>query len=128
MKALLDTHAFIWWANNDPSLTALAKGAIGDPANEIFLSSVSTWEMAIKIAIGKLSLSLPLSQFVLSQVTQYQFKPLRVTYEHTYHVGTLPHHHNDPFDRLLIAQAFVENLTLVTVDGKFAPYGVPTLW
>jgi PIN domain nuclease of toxin-antitoxin system len=128
VKALLDTHAFIWWANNDPSLTALARGVIGDPANDIFLSSVSTWEMAIKIAIGKLTLALPLSQFVISQVAQYQFKPLRVSYEHTYHVGTLPHYHGDPFDRLLIAQAFVENLTILTGDAKFAPYGVPTLW
>lgn len=84
--------------------------------------------MAIKIAIGKLTLALPLSQFVISQMAQYQFKPLRVNYEHTYRVGSLPHHHSDPFDRLLIAQALVENLTILTVDQKFAPYGVPILW
>ena len=128
MKALLDTHAFIWWANNDPSLTATARGVIGDRNNEIFLSAVSTWEMAIKIAIGKLTLAGPLQPFVLSQTAQYQFKPLLVTYDHTYVVETLALHHNDPFDRLLIAQAMVENLVLVTCDAKFAPYGIQTLW
>lgn len=128
MRALLDTHAFIWWANNDPSLTAVAKAVIGDSSNEIFLSAVSTWEMAIKMAIGKLTLTLPLSMFVASQVSQYQFKPLRITYAHTYQVRTLPLHHNDPFDRLLIAQSIVENLVLLTVDAKFVPYGVQTVW
>ena len=84
--------------------------------------------MAIKIAIGKLTLSLPLVSFVQSQTSQYDFKPLLVSYEHTYVVQTLPLHHNDPFDRLLIAQAMVENLVLLTADGKFGPYGVPILW
>lgn len=128
MRALLDTHAFIWWANNDPSLTAVAKAVIGNRSNEIFLSAVSTWEMAIKMAIGKLTLTLPLNTFVASQVSQYQFRPLRITYGHTYQVRTLPLHHTDPFDRLLIAQSIVENLVLLTVDAKFAPYGVATLW
>jgi len=104
------------------------RALIGDPANEIYLSSATTWEMAIKIAIGKLTLSLPLDAFVSFQVQQYGFIPLLVAYDHTYQVETLPLHHNDPFDRLLIAQAMVENLVLLTRDGQFAPYGVPTLW
>lgn len=128
MRALLDTHAFIWWANNDPLLTSTARSAIGNSANEIFLSSVCTWEMAIKIAIGKLTLAGPLNLFVQSQTLQYQFKPLLITYDHTYQVRALPLHHNDPFDRLLIAQAMVENLILLTADAKFGPYGIPTLW
>jgi PIN domain nuclease of toxin-antitoxin system len=128
VKALLDTHTFIWWANNDPSLGVLAKGAISDPANEIFLSSASTWEMAIKIALGKLTLSLPLNAFVVSQIMQYQFKPLRITYEHTYQVEALPQHHKDPFDRLLIAQAITENLVLLTCDSVIGQYAVTTLW
>ena len=128
MRALLDTHAFIWWANNDPSLTPLAKAVIGDSSNEIFLSAVSTWEMAIKIAIGKLTLTQPLSLFVSVQVSQYQFKPLPITHDHAYRVQALPLHHNDPFDRLLIAQSMVENLTILTTDAKFAPYGIPTVW
>jgi len=128
VRALLDTHAFIWWANADPSLSSAARNAISDPTNEIYLSSATTWEMAIKIAIGKLTLSLPLDGVVQFQVQQYGFIPLLVEYEHTYRVRTLPLHHNDPFDRLLIAQAMVENLVLLTCDPKFVPYGVPTLW
>ena len=128
MRALLDTHTFIWAANGDPSLTSVAKSAIEDVNNEIFLSAVSTWEMAIKIAIGKLALAGPLQPLVLSQTAQYQFKPLPITYDHTYVVETLPLHHNDPFDRLLIAQAMVENLVIIGCDAKFAPYGVPLLW
>jgi PIN domain nuclease of toxin-antitoxin system len=103
------------------------RAVISDPANEIFLSSVTTWEMAIKIAIGKLTLSLPLNSFVSIQVQQYGFIPLQVAYDHTYQVETLPFHHNDPFDRLLIAQAMIENLVFLTCDGKVGPYGIPTL-
>ncbi len=128
MRALLDTHAFIWWATDDPSLTDAAREIISNPENEIFLSAVSTWEMAIKIAIGKMTLALPLDQFVGSQLTQYRFAPLPVTYDHTYCVSSLPHHHRDPFDRLLIAQAMTENLVLLTADGQFPQYGVAILW
>jgi PIN domain nuclease of toxin-antitoxin system len=128
VRLLLDTHAFIWWANNDPQLSTPARIAVGDRANEIFLSSVSTWEMAIKVAIGKLTLSATVPVVVASQVSQYQFIPLPINYEHTYQVETMPLHHTDPFDRLLIAQALVENLLIVTCDSKFGPYGVSTLW
>jgi PIN domain nuclease of toxin-antitoxin system len=128
VRALLDTHAFIWWANDDPQLSAAAKGVIADRANEVFLSAVCTWEMAIKIAIGKLTLAGPLQPFVLAQSAQYQFKPLPITYDHTFVVETLPRHHNDPFDRLLIAQGMIESLVILTHDAAFAPYGVPTLW
>jgi PIN domain nuclease of toxin-antitoxin system len=128
VRLLLDTHAFIWWANNDPLLSTPARIAVGDRANEIFLSSVSTWEMAIKVAIGKLSLSATVPIFVGSQVAQYRFVPLPISYDHTYQVETMTLHHNDPFDRLLIAQAIVENLVIVTCDSKFAPYAIQTLW
>jgi PIN domain nuclease of toxin-antitoxin system len=128
VRALLDTHAFIWWANNDPLLTPVAKNVIGDTSNEIFLSAVCTWEMAIKIAIGKLTLASPLQSFVLSQISQYQFKPLLITHDHTYQVETLPRHHNDPFDRLLIAQALVENLVILTRDPQIQRYNVTTMW
>jgi len=84
--------------------------------------------MAIKIAIGKLTLGLPLNSFVLSQTLQYQFKPLHVTYDHTYQVQFLPHHHKDPFDRLLIAQALVEGLVILTADHEFPQYGVQVVW
>lgn len=128
MRVLLDTHALIWWATADPALSQTARDTIGDPTNAIFLSSVTPWEMAIKIAKGKLTLSVALDLFVSSQVSLYGFLPLTVTYAHAYRVGNLPLHHNDPFDRLLIAQATEENLILLSSDGKFAPYGVPVLW
>jgi PIN domain nuclease of toxin-antitoxin system len=128
VRLLLDTHTFIWWANNDPLLSTSAKLAVGDRANEKFLSAVSTWEMAIKVAVGKLALSASVPIFVASQVSKYQFISLPVAFDHTYQVETMTLHHNDPFDRLLIAQALVENLIIVTCDSKFDSYGVQTLW
>ncbi len=128
MRALLDTHTLLWWANADPSLSQNARDVISDPTNAIFLSAVTPWEMAIKMAIGKLTLSVALDVFVSSQVSLYGFLPLTVTYDHAYRVRALPLHHNDPFDRLLIAQAMIENLVFLTVDNKIAPYGVTTLW
>jgi PIN domain nuclease of toxin-antitoxin system len=84
--------------------------------------------MAIKVAVGKLKLSASVADFVSSQVSQYQFIPLAIIYEHTHQVEKMILHHSDPFDRLLIGQAIVEGLILVTHDSKFAPYGVETLW
>ncbi|MGC9199546.1 MAG: type II toxin-antitoxin system VapC family toxin [Acidobacteriaceae bacterium] len=128
MRVLLDTHAFIWWANDDPLLSVPAREALSEVANEIYLSSVTPWEMSIKIALGKLTLGVPLREFVRFQVNLYGFIPLQINYDHAYRVGMLPPHHGDPFDRLLIAQAIEENLVLVTRDEKFAPYGISTLW
>jgi PIN domain nuclease of toxin-antitoxin system len=84
--------------------------------------------MAIKVAIGKLTLAQPVSSFVTAQIALYQFQTLLITLDHTYQVETLPLHHNDPFDRLLIAQAFMENLVILTCDSDFPQYGVPILW
>jgi PIN domain nuclease of toxin-antitoxin system len=128
VRALLDTHAFIYWANNDPSLSPAARAVLEDRSNEIFLSAASTWEMAIKAALGKLILAQPVSSFVEEQIAQYQFLPLTITPYHTYQVETLPHYHNDPFDRLLIVQATLENLVILTRDPEFPQYGVSTLW
>jgi PIN domain nuclease of toxin-antitoxin system len=128
VRALLDTQAFIWWANNDSSLSPTARSVIGNRANDIFLSAVSTWEMAIKVSIQKLSLAQPVSSFVSAQIAQYQFQSLTITLEHTYQLEGLPLYHNDPFDRLLIAQALVENLIILTCDPEFSQYAVQTLW
>jgi len=84
--------------------------------------------MAIKVSIGKLTLAQPVSSFVASQIAQHQFQTLMIIHDHTYGVETMPLHHNDPFDRLLIAQALKENLVVVTRDPEFAQYGVATLW
>jgi PIN domain nuclease of toxin-antitoxin system len=128
VKDLLDTHTFIWWANNDPALSVTVRGVLASRANDIYLSAVSTWEIAIKVAIGKLTLAQPVSSFVTAQVAQYQFQPLAITLDHTYQVESLPLHHNDPFDRLLIAQGLMENLVILTRDAEFPQYGVQTLW
>ena len=98
------------------------------PANEIYLSAVSVWELAIKIGNQKLSLSDPLDLFINKWTAAYQLVPLPVQLAHAIAVSTLPAHHKDPFDRLLIVQATAEAMTLVTGDSKFAPYGVPILW
>lgn len=128
MRALLDTHAFIWWADDDPLLSQIAKGVIEDRSNTIFLSAITSWEMAILSAIGKLAFAQPVSSFVNAQVAQYNFQPLAITHEHTYLVETMTMHHKDPFDRLLIAQALTEDLVILTRDSEFSPYGVKTLW
>jgi PIN domain nuclease of toxin-antitoxin system len=128
VRALLDTHAFIWWANNDPALSNAARVVLANRTNEIFLSAATIWEMAIKAALGKLVLAQPVSSFVSSQIAQYQFLPLTITLDHAYQVETLPPYHNDPFDRLLIVQATLENLVILTRDPEFAQYGVSTLW
>jgi PIN domain nuclease of toxin-antitoxin system len=128
VRLLLDTHTFLWWTSNDPSLSHGVKTAIGDRRNEIVLSAVSTWEMAILLAKGRIALAQPLTSFIPSQLALYQFQPLMISYDHTYIVEQLPLHHKDPFDRLLIAQAMVEDLVLLTCDSKFGPYSVQTLW
>jgi PIN domain nuclease of toxin-antitoxin system len=128
VKALLDTHTFIWWAHNDSSLSAIARSVLENRVNEIFLSAVTTWEMAIKYAIGRLSLAQPVSSFVNTQMAQYHIQPLTITFEHTYYVENMPFHHTYPFDRLLIAQAVLEDLVILTRDPEFLQYGVQTLW
>jgi len=129
VRALLDTHAFIWWANNDSSLSAAARAIIKDSANEIFLSSATTWEMSIKVAKGRLFLTQPISSFVNTQMAQYNFHPLLVALEHTYGVASMTTmQHKDPFDRLLVAQALAEDLVLLTCDPEMQQYGVKTLW
>jgi PIN domain nuclease of toxin-antitoxin system len=128
VRALLDTHALIWLASDDPSLSVAARGVIIDTSNEVFLSSATAWEMAIKIGLGKLTVPVPLETLISSQVAQHRIKLLRIEFEHAYLVRSLPHFHADPFDRLLIAQAIAENLVLLTRDPEFARYGVPTLW
>jgi len=125
---LLDTHVFLWLVEGIPNLSAAAKLALSDPANELFLSAASVWELAIKIGNKKLSLSDPLDVYVAKWTAAYQLGALPVQFNHAHAVSKLPSHHKDPFDRLLIAQAIVEGMSVVTSDGKFTHYGVPTVW
>jgi PIN domain nuclease of toxin-antitoxin system len=128
MRALLDMHTFLWWNANDPKLSPLCRQLIADPANTIYLSAVSAWEIAIKTQIGKLTLPEPPDLYVLSRVKNNNFQVLPITLQHALHTYTLPLHHRDPFDRILIAQSQLENLPILTVDALIAQYGVQTIW
>jgi PIN domain nuclease of toxin-antitoxin system len=122
-KLLLDTHVFLWWRANDPLLKEAARSAFSD-ADVVFVSAASAWEAAIKAALGRLELP----DTVESGVEDSGFEKLPITFSHAEAAAVLPPHHNDPFDRMLVAQAKAEGLTLVAHDRKLKPYDVPTLW
>ena len=124
MDLLLDTHVFLWWDSDLPELGPNARSAIRDPANTVFVSAASVWEIAIKRRLGRL----PFEGSPTANVARNGFVPLAILPEHAERVGDLPLLHTDPFDRLLIAQAQFESLTLVTVDEKIRPYPVAQLW
>jgi PIN domain nuclease of toxin-antitoxin system len=123
VKLLLDTHALIWILSDDPRLTAEAREAISDPETFVAFSPASAWEIEIKRALGKLDAPNDL----LQQVADARFVPLSITLEHAVTAGALPPHHRDPFDRMLIAQALLEGLTIATRDPRFEPYAVTTM-
>ncbi|MDE3077543.1 MAG: type II toxin-antitoxin system VapC family toxin [Chloroflexota bacterium] len=122
MRLLLDTHALLWWLA-DVELSAEARQAIADPANEIVVSAASAWEISIKQALNKLSAPDDLEE----QLESGGFESLSMRVSHALAAGALPRHHDDPFDRMLVAQAQIEGLTLVTRDEGFAAYGVRML-
>ena len=128
MKLLLDTHTLLWFIAGSASLSAYARSLIEDASNEKFVSIVSIWETAIKVSIGKMSLSAPFNILFPQQLQINGFELLPVKIEHTSVVTTLPFHHRDPFDRLLIAQAVEEKMTLVSRDEFFDDYGITRLW
>ena len=128
MHLLLDTHAFLWWTDSNPALSSVARHAIGDEANDCFLSIASCWEMAIKVSLGKLRLSQSVERFVAEQIAANGFQLLPVDFKHAAAVESLPFHHRDPFDRLLVSQSLAENLVLVTGDPLLSKYGVSVLW
>lgn len=121
MKLLLDTHAFLWAISNDPKLSESTRAVIVDGRNFVYVSAVTAWEIAIKRTRGKLQMP-PIDYY--EQLHLHRFTPLSITTEHALAVETLPAHHGDPFDRMLIAQAREEGLTLVTHDGRMNLYDV----
>ena len=127
MKLLLDTHIFIWWADNPEKLSHAALSALQEEANELLLSVASVWEMQIKIQLGKLKLSVPLKELVKTQQETNQLNLLPVELKHVLALDALPFHHKDPFDRLLMAQSIEEELTLVSADSQFSAYSVRLL-
>ncbi len=124
MRLLLDTHAAIAFLEDDPGLGAGAVAGLEDPANQVLLSAVVVWEIAIKRAIGKL----PVDHRYLSLLLESGAEPLSISLEHARAVEELPLHHRDPFDRLLVAQAAAESAAIVTNDQRIRAYGVPVLW
>lgn len=128
MKYLLDTHTVLWYTLDEPLLSSTACELIINQNNQILISPVSYWEIAIKISIRKLTLHQPYKNFIDVCLNQYQFQILPITPEHTDAVITLPFYHKDPFDRLLIAQAIVEKIPLISVDTVLNQYGVQRLW
>jgi len=128
MRILLDTHAFLWFILDDPQLGTKAKAMIEDPANDIEISPASYWELAIKISLRKYSLPKPYQQFMESQIAINEFRILHIEPKHTSLITTMPLHHKDPFDRLLVAQAIVEGIPIISVDEQLDPYGVRRLW
>lgn len=128
MKLLLDTHALLWFALDDPQLSSVAKAHIVDPANVKYVSPASYWELAIKISLGKYTLAGPFDQFLNSAILQNGFLILPLEVKHANHLLALPYHHRDPFDRMLIAQAMVEGMSIVSNDALMDFYLVARVW
>jgi PIN domain nuclease of toxin-antitoxin system len=123
MNLLLDTHVLIWALENNPTLSKAARNAIVDGSNMVYVSSASAWEISIKKAMGKLEAPGNL----LQEIEIHRFSPLNMNFDHAQLAGELPDIHKDPFDRMLIAQALIERLTLVTRDDRIARYNVKVL-
>ena len=124
---LLDTHAFLWWVWDDPKLSSCARQAISRAA-DCYLSLASCWEMALKISLGKLKLPASYRHYIPEQMAANGFRQLPIEFRHTSQLASLPFHHRDPFDRLLIAQAIEEKLPIISLDDAFDLYGVCRIW
>lgn len=127
MRLLLDTHTFLWFIDDSPRLSAHAKSLLESDA-ELLLSTVSLWEIAIKLSIGKLALARPFDVFIPEQLAFNSIKELSIGLKHLAVVSALAFPHRDPFDRLLIAQAITESLPIVSADAAFDLYSVKRLW
>lgn len=128
MKVLLDTHTFIWWNDADQRLSTRAREVIQTTNNNVLLSAVTAWEIAIKQGKGLLRLPENPADYVLTRMSLDGMQPLVINMAHALRIADLPHHHNDPFDRLLIAQAQVEGVPVLTSDPNFGRYEVEVIW
>jgi PIN domain nuclease of toxin-antitoxin system len=128
MRVLIDTHVFLWWVEGNRALPAKARQAIADQENECLISLASVWELAIKANLGKLKLAMPVQRYVVEHLAANAFSLCDIRITHIGLVESLPRHHGDPFDRLLIAQALVEELPIITADSVFRKYGVKRIW
>ncbi len=128
MKALLDTHTFLWWNLDDPQPSDTVREFIGNGRNQIFFSAASAWEIAIKYSKGRLELPETPDLYVANRLTHHHFSALPIQLSHALHVYSLLDIHKDPFDRLLVAQSQLESLPLLTIDSQIARYSVDIIW
>ena len=128
MRALLDTHTFLWWNLDAPKLSAYAREFIARGENEIFLSAASAWEIAIKVAKGRLILPQSPDQYVADRMRLHRFSALPIELSHALEVFRLPPVHQDPFDRLLIAQSQLEGMPILSGDSEIGRYQVELIW
>jgi PIN domain nuclease of toxin-antitoxin system len=129
VKVLLDTHAFLWWVADDPQLSTRARRIMGNSSNEVYFSAVSGWEIAIKVGLGRLRIGdESVEDFVAEHVAVNGFQVLAIQLGHTLGTASLPDHHRDPFDRLLVAQAISEEMALISADRALAEYKLKIVW
>jgi PIN domain nuclease of toxin-antitoxin system len=128
MKVLVDTHTFLWDLNDDPRSSRKARQMLSSDEHELIFSLVSLWEIAIKIKTGRLKTLGSSVSYIRDEMEAYGMQLLPIRYDHILQLESLPHHHGDPFDRLLIAQAVTESLPILTGDEVFRRYGVKVIW
>jgi PIN domain nuclease of toxin-antitoxin system len=128
MRALLDTHTFLWWITDDARLSSSAREVIANGDSVLFLSAASGWEIAIKARLGRLQLPENVEGFIMEQLSRNAILGLPIQLSHALHVYNLPAIHRDPFDRILVAQGQIENLPIVTADPQIAEYAVEVIW
>lgn len=128
MKLLLDTHALLWWLDDDPRLSSRCRHAIANPDSAVLVSVATVWEIAIKAGLGQLDMPADLGAYLHRQVRKNHFDLLPVGFDHAVAVRDLPWHHKDPFDRLLIAQSRTEQIPIVSADAALASYDVVLVW
>ena len=128
MKLLLDTHALLWFVWDHANLSENARNLMNDPDNELLLSTGTIWEIAIKVGLNKLTLAEPYEDFMNRAIADNDLAVLETSVKHAAVLTTLPFHHRDPFDRLIIAQAMVEGIAVVSGDAAFDAYPVTRLW
>lgn len=128
MRELLDIHTFLWWIIDNPHLSSRVRDIMSNSSNELFLSAASCWEIAVKAKIGRIKLPDKPQVFVSEQMALNMIQGLPIQISHALHVFNLPHHHRDPFDRIIIAQAQLEKLPVLTSDSLISKYKVKIIW
>ena len=128
MRLLIDSHALIWFVDQHQQLSTVSHAAMSDPSNELLLSAGSIWEIAIKVGLGKLVLTQPYLLWMSQALSDLGITVLPVTVEYADAQANLPKHHSDPFDRLIVAQAIIEKVSIVSADGRIDAYGITRLW